>query len=329
MVVEVAVLTDRLSESDPIHSKYRQSHSSICALLRERGYRVRSLFAGLADDPEVLFANPPDFVLICYSNGAMLCRSLGGSGLLNYLERKGIPYSGSDEAALTLQADKAQAKERVSRHGILTADSWVVSPTNVDMPNHHCWPLFVKPLYGGDSIGIDHHSIVRNQEQLRFKVSQIHKNYEQPALIETYLSGREFTVAIFKSQRGYDSFPVEVIPPATASGERIVGLKRLRAESDPVVTQCAVHDLALAERLSTTAVSAFAALGGRGHGRIDLRMDANGLLHFLEANLMPGLGLSSSYISIALGLNGQGDWRSVITRILSIAAEERRAEEKR
>lgn len=234
--------------------------------------------------------------------------------LNDFLDRHGIAYMASSRKALDRESDKSWAKNIMRDSGVATARHFITTPdshlTAESIPLEY--PLFVKPLTGGDSRGIDANSIVYNFESFHSKVMEIHQSQALPCLVETYLSGREFSVGIFEDSANHKltAMPIEIIVDENKNGDRILDfdIKKFDRETVTAVTDILVH-----KQLSDLAKTAFKALGGKSFGRIDVKMDANHIPHFIEANLMPGL--RKGYFYRACLLNLDMDYEQMILRI--------------
>ena len=234
--------------------------------------------------------------------------------LNDFLDRHGIAYMASNRKALDRESDKSRAKNIMRDSGVATARHFITAPdthpTAGSVPLEY--PLFVKPLTGGDSRGIDANSIVYDFESFRSKVMDIHQSQALPCLVETYLSGREFSVGIFEdnASQKLTAMPIEIIVDENKNGDRILDfdIKKFDRETVTAVTDILVH-----KQLSDLAKTAFKALGGKSFGRIDVKMDANHVPHFIEANLMPGL--RKGYFYRACLLNLDMDYEKMILRI--------------
>ena len=234
--------------------------------------------------------------------------------LNDFLDRHGIAYMASNRKALDRESDKSRAKNIMRDSGVATARHFITAPdthpTAGSVPLEY--PLFVKPLTGGDSRGIDANSIVYDFESFRSKVMDIHQSQALPCLVETYLSGREFSVGIFEdnASQKLTAMPIEIIVDENKNGDRILDfdIKKFVRETVTAVTDILVH-----KQLSDLAKAAFKALGGKSFGRIDVKMDANQVPHFIEANLMPGL--RKGYFYRACLLNLEMDYEQMILRI--------------
>lgn len=206
------------------------------------------------------------------------------------LEKAGIQHTGSTRASHELGLYKDRAKRQISNHGLATA-RFFVAPFNqpyVEPKEKLNFPLFVKPVSGGGGQGVDEYSIVRTPEQLRSKIASLRANHNASVLVEDYLEGREFSVAIIKDQTSDEltAMPIELIAPHDVNGEAMLSkrVKSLDLDKAIAVNNPQEHDL-----ISSFAIDVFKALGARDYGRIDIRLDAKGTPHFLEANLIPSL----------------------------------------
>lgn len=223
--------------------------------------------------------------------------------LNDFLELHKISYIGSNHAALNREHDKGLAKSIVKKAGVVTAEYAVIKANSLPTckTTNMAYPVFVKPIIGGDSIGIDDFSLVFNQEQLGFKIKQIFNVLNCDALVESYLVGSEFSVGILDDEKSgvLTAMPIEIIAPKNKGGHRVLDFDIKRSDQEKVRQ---VKNKTLRKKLSETGTSAFAALGGRSFGRIDIKLCAKGIPHFIEANLMPGLSKGYFYRSCAINL---------------------------
>jgi len=223
--------------------------------------------------------------------------------LNNYLDQFHIPYIASNVTALNNESDKNRAKKTIQIAKIKTADFFVTEPgeylTKNSLPIK--FPLFLKPVVGGDSRGVDKNSIVLNFKNFVKKVLDIKNKQNSSCLVETYLSGKEYSVGIFEDSldKSLVAMPIEIIVKKNSNGHRILDFKIKKNDEEKVI---AVSDSKIFNRLSNLAKKSFTALGGKSFGRIDIKMDHKGIPHFIEANLMPGLRKGYFYRSCLLNL---------------------------
>ena len=148
---------------------------------------------------------------------------------------------------------------------------------------HLRFPLFVKPVKAGDSLGVDEHAVVADAAALRSQALHLADEYPE-LLVEEYIDGREFTVLVIGDVagkgRGTALSPIEYVFP---TGFRYKSYALKTSELHPEAN-IRVQDEALVTRLRDTAERIFAGFAGVGYARMDFRMDASGKIHFLEVN---------------------------------------------
>ena len=201
------------------------------------------------------------------------------------LEAYGIPFTFSSADVLILAMDKALAKLVVRQAGIDTADFVVVRSAR-DLPAVKLpYPLFVKPLAEGTSKGVQETSKVADRQQLTQKCLEVLRTYHQPALVETYLPGREFTVGLLGSGAATQVIGVAEVT-FKPGGDPSAYSYRNKMDAYDVLTP-ATDDTAVAA--GALALAAWRALGCRDAGRIDIRCDGEGRPAFIEVNPLAGL----------------------------------------
>ena len=224
--------------------------------------------------------------------------------LNDYLELNDILYIGSNKSSLLKESNKSRAKKIMHKLKITTAKFFTTEPgehkNEKSMPIK--FPLFVKPITGGDSRGIDKNSIVYNYPSFKKKVLEIKENQHLRCLVEKYLSGKEYSVGIFKDNQSglIEVMPIEIIVKKNINGHHILDFDIKKNDKEKVT---AVLDLKIFTELSILAKQSFTALKGKSFGRIDFKMDHLNNPHFIEANLMPGIRKGYFYRSCFLNLN--------------------------
>lgn len=212
------------------------------------------------------------------------------------LELLGIPYTGSDPLTLGICLDKSRAKEILSYYTIPTAPFVVVSSLAEFDTARALLPAVVKPLYEGSSKGILNTSVVRTQADLRREVKRVLTDYQEPALVEKFLSGREFTVALLGNSSSLQVFPiVELRLDKLPHGVNPIYSYEAKWVWDQLEHPIDMYDCPaqidqrLEARIKEVAVNAFQALRCRDWCRIDLRLDNTGEPNILELNPLPGI----------------------------------------
>jgi D-alanine-D-alanine ligase len=203
------------------------------------------------------------------------------------LDAYDIPYTFSDAVTQGLTLDKALAKRVVRDSGVPTPDFALVESIEDARAVDLALPLFAKPVAEGSSKGITGRSIVRTRDALVAVCESLLAAYRQPVLVETFLPGREFTVGIVGT--GRDAAALGVMEIAlTARAEPGVYSRQNKVDyQDRVVYSLLTAPPA--DEAVAVALAAWRSLGCRDGGRVDVRADANGRVHFLEINTLPGL----------------------------------------
>ena len=220
------------------------------------------------------------------------------------LEAYDIPYIASSRTALDNESDKNLAKKLILKAKIKTADFFVTEPDQHQNESSIpiSFPLFIKPVKGGDSRGIDSNSIAYNFSSFKKKVLEIKTKHNLSSLVETYLPGKEYSVGIFQDSINGTliAMPIEIIIKKNINGHCILDFDVKKDDEEKVI---AVTNKKILKKLSKLAKKAFKTLGGKSLGRIDIKMNHQGVPHFMEANLMPGLRKGYFYRSCLLNLD--------------------------
>ena len=212
------------------------------------------------------------------------------------LEMLGVPALGSDALTLSLTLDKAWCKDVVAAAGIaVPAQASVESPDqleNLRLPAE--FPLFVKPRWEGTAKGIVPSSRVEDRAALAREVARVVETYGQPALVEAFLPGAEYTVTVFGNA------PPRALPVLQRALERGSGIGLHAVEGDAPPGGWSHHapgalDGALEARLVDLALRSYRALRCRDFARVDFKLDAAGEPRFLEINPLPTFAPDGSF----------------------------------
>lgn len=203
------------------------------------------------------------------------------------LEAFDIAYVFSDPLVMAASLDKAVAKRLVQNAGVPVA-AFALVETEADLKRLSLpFPLFVKPIAEGTGKGCEFASIVRDRRALGKAVRSIHARFRQPALVEEFLPGREFTVGILGNgaeARVIGVFEIELL--SSAEPQVYSYLNKEECESRVRYVLC---DDVLARQAADVALRAFHALQCRDACRVDVRCNAAGMACFIEANPIAGL----------------------------------------
>ena len=246
------------------------------------------------------------------------------------LDMLGIPYTGSDPLTLATCLDKARTKEILSYHKIPNTKFLLVNKSEQVKAGDFEYPLMVKPVSEGSSKGIFTSSFVNNSSELKSEVKRILDEYNQPALIEEFLPGREFTVAIIGNgneadvlpvvEIKYNDFPEGFIPIYSYEAKWILDTK----ENPLEVFSCpAKVDKGLEKKIKSAALRTYNILRCRDWSRIDIRLDKKGEPNIIEVNPLPGIlpnPEENSCFPKAARAAGM-DYNTMINKVLFVAAK--------
>jgi D-alanine-D-alanine ligase len=208
----------------------------------------------------------------------------------------GFPITGSPALALGLTRYKYMSASLMVGAGVPIPPNTALLET-VRAVNEHKWqfPLIVQPGQEHAGIGLDRDSVVASKKALRLKVREILREYNQPALVQRFLPGREFNVGIIGGSRlrvlplaevDYTALPADIPPIMSYAAKWVETSTEYQKTS---VTCPANVEPELGQRISQVALRAFRAVGGRGYGRVDMRLDELGNPCVLEVNCNPCL----------------------------------------
>lgn len=212
------------------------------------------------------------------------------------LEMLRIPYLGSDPLTLGICLVKSRAKEILSYYGVPTAPHAVIGSLDECRNLRIGFPAIVKPLHEGSSKGVYDSCVVRNAEDLEREVQTVHATYGEPALVEEFLPGREFTVAMMGNGEGLRLLPVvEIRFDALPPGANPIYSYEAKWVWDTVEQPLDIYECParLGDRLrrgiESICRTAYTVLRCRDWTRIDVRCNAAGEPRVIEVNPLPGI----------------------------------------
>ena len=297
----------------------------VLSALRTLGYPFAML--GVHDDTqlirEMIERYQPDVI---FNMVEQFANSLGNENrITSFLELQGVPVTGCGSTGITLAKDKILSKKIASFHGIKVPQFMVHAPGNIVRLNEGVqFPLIVKPAREEASYGISLKSVVRNEEELVDRVCFVHERFEQEALVEEFIDGREVYVGVIGNER------LQCLPPR----EMTFG-KNVPVESR-FASYCVKWDEGYRDRwgiknrflpslssqaqakLNQICKDLYRALNLKGYARMDLRLTSNIEPVFIEANPNPMLAKDEDF---ALAARKAGiDYPKLIGKIISLAA---------
>ena len=290
-------------------------------------YNNVTLFEGNEDAYIKLKEIKPDIVFNVTEGLNGISREAQIPAMLDLLN---IPYTGSDPLTLSICLDKARTKEILSYHKISNSKFTTakkVSQINVEALSY---PLIVKPVSEGSSKGIYSSSFVTNKNELINEVNRVTEIYNQAVLIEEYLPGREFTVALLGNdddteilpivELNFEDFPDELAHIYSYEAKWLIDTKDnpLKAFTCPAKISQSLEQI-----INRTALQTFKVLNCKDWARIDLRLDNDGIPNVIEINPLPGIlpdpreNSSFPKAAFASGLT----YNEMINKVLYIAAK--------
>lgn len=244
------------------------------------------------------------------------------------LEMLQLPYTGSTPLTHAIVFNKAKTKEVLLANGISTLPFQLLFAPEEKLRRGLRYPLIVKPVAQGSSAGITNASVVNNVRELKSQVRWILNNFSQPALIEPFITGREFSVAMAGN-------PPRILPIIEADHSLLPkGYQPLDSlevkwffeeESEANHLRCPARlTSALRKKIEALCLNAWKALEIRDWCRVDIRCDANETPYVIEVNtpagLLPPEISTTSYFPLAARAAGI-EYEALLTLIIDTAKQ--------
>ncbi|MBI5345364.1 MAG: ATP-grasp domain-containing protein [Deltaproteobacteria bacterium] len=240
------------------------------------------------------------------------------------LELYGLKFTGSGPLTLGLALDKGITKDLLTSRDIMTPEHCVLREPPTKLKRNMQFPVIVKPLREDASLGIDSGAVVHKMKDFKKRVEFIINTFKQPAIVEEYIDGREFNVAVLGNGRD-----VRALPPAELlfvdfpeGVPRICSYEAKWISSSPLykktVPQCPADiPESLRDELQGVALKAYEIMGCRDYARVDMRLGEDGNIKVLEVNPNPDI---SSDAGLARAAMASGmDYKAFIAEIVNIA----------
>jgi D-alanine-D-alanine ligase len=226
--------------------------------------------------------------------------------VVSYLELLRLPYTGCNPRGMLLARDKALAKKLLQYHRIPVPD-FVMVPRGrkTKTPKHMKPPFIVKSLTQDASIGISLASVVDDDAKLRERVQFIHDSIATDAIVEEYIEGRELYCGVIGNERAqvlpvwemtFAKMPDDQHRIAT---ERVKWSPKYQEKMGIATAEAKELPEGAAERVQHISRRVYKTLEMSGYARIDLRLDANGAVHVLEANPNPQIAREEDFAASA------------------------------
>lgn len=220
------------------------------------------------------------------------------------LEMYGIPFLGSDGLTLSVSLDKRLTKMVAESVGIPVPGTpySVLGEKSFGSRSTAHGPRLVKPRYEGTAKGLSAASIVETEDELNAAVARIHELYKQDAMVEPFLAGPEFTVAVMGQ-------PLKACPVLERGLDAVTKLGSHVVKDGGEVLVSGSLTPELEATLKEWSLRLCEELGVRHFARLDFKCDDAGNPFFLEINPLPTFAVDQTFAILA-ELEGMefGEW---------------------
>lgn len=266
--------------------------------LEKNGHRVIIFFAETNDQLiEHLNSNKYDLVwssVYYFTKEEAYINNLENMKCISdILEEMHIPYVGSSAQVLKDMIDKYKTLEKIRMSGVETHKQFMIPVGGtIEELDFSEMKYFVKPSYESESNGVDEGSIVHNMTELKTRVRFVWEQFNQPALVEEYLSGEEYTVAMIGNGSDLQIMPIKNVIDSSAYDKYAIITQNLKVDKK-LTFEVPVNEI---EEINKLAMETKKIVGFWDHVRIDMRKDRNGVMRVIEVNGIPGLNPVKSRI---------------------------------
>ncbi len=248
------------------------------------------------------------------------------AGLYDLLQ---IPYTGSAPMTLAICQRKGLTKQILKTNDIPTPRFRQVKKPPIPKLYGLRYPLIIKPAWEDASAGVDQRAVVEHREQLEQRVHHVWKEFDQPALIEEYIDGRELGVSVIGNQKPR-VLPIEEMDFSDLPPD-MRGIISFESKWNPLHEVFHKGELicpaklprGVRRRAEEIALRTYQVLGCRDYARIDMRMDAGNKLYVLEVNPNPDLTEGVAFMSSAqaAGMSFSETLRTIVQEALARAPD--------
>ena len=283
----------------------REEVTGIEEILRDGGFSpyVLSVDNFSKDLVQTILRISPKFVF-------NLCEEINGKCELEMcvaglLEMMGVPYTGSGPFALGLALNKFNVKQMLRSAGVPVPRGYLVRWKQKVSARSSRFPVIVKPVHEDASLGINTNSVCRDFASLERQVSYIHDVYQQDALVEEFLDGREFNVSVIGDREPEVLAVSEIDFSRMPEDEPRIVSYRAKWDEESTMYECTVPicpaDIPkrLADRVKAIARRSYQTVGCRDYARVDMRTDSSGHPFVLEVNPNPDISPKAGFARAA------------------------------
>lgn len=255
---------------------------------------------------------------VIYNSCTGITNKMEQANVVGMLEMSGIPFVGSSLSTHIFGLHKNISKLLFESVGIPTANFQVFYTGEEAVRSKLKYPLLVKPVHEGSSLGITDNSVVYNELDLKNEISKILSIFNQPALVEEFIIGREFTVGVMGND-DLEVMPIQEIIYDTKDGKGYMTVD-IKAR-DAIDVQCPADlEAEVAEEIKNYAKKAYKVLGCNEYARIDVRLASDGIPYFLEINTLPGMQPDYSDFPRVAKVGGY-TYEALIEKLLNLALD--------
>jgi len=309
-------------------SEFDSEHTvqAIASAIRNNGHSVDLVEVSSCNLLVHFRQNPVDIVFNIAEGKSGRCRESQVPAILDLLN---IPYTGSNTFSLAIALDKALTKKILISEGIPTPNYQLFKKGTEPLNPALKFPLIVKPNREGSAKGINLNNVVFNKQRLYEEVNKVLGVYDQEALVEEFIEGKELTVGILENGKT-TIFPILEIDFSTCSksNEYFYSWRMKEYQGDanlgltPTFHCPARLDKEIENRVKEIALRTHHAIGCYDISRTDIRLSADNIPYVLEINPLPGLDpLESNFPMMAKAAGMQ--YEKLVGAILASASERR------
>lgn len=292
--VKYAIPSKSLNSQKEAEFDSPQTIAAIKEILVDAGHRVINIEA---DEQSYLkFLNHKNDIDLVFNIAEGLRGNIREAQIPAMLEMLGIPYTHSSALSHAISLNKSLTKKILAYHGIETPLFQHITDVDTDIDPRLRFPLIVKPNAEGSSKGIFNENLVFDKLKLKERIAWVFSNFYHDVIIEEFLTGREFTVAVLGNnppkvlpiiEQRYDIFPENM--PHFASYEA----KWLFEDNLPNPHDAYYCPAPLTQKLKgeieKISLSTWRAIDAKDVIRIDMRLNSDGNPSILEVNTLPGM----------------------------------------
>jgi len=315
-------------ESKPLDyfSEYDSAETinAIIGAIKKKGHCVEALDVEYPKLFSYFRENSVDMVFNIAEGSSGKFRESEVPAILDYLN---IPYTGSGTFSLALALNKAITKKILKAENIPTPNFQLFTKGNEELDPALKFPLIVKPNCEGSAKGINKANVVDNADDLFKRVREILDAYQQEALVEEFIEGKELTVGILENGKTRVLPILEIdFSDCKNSGEYFYSWKMKEYQGNkelglvPTFHCPARLDKSVQERIAEVALKTHRAVGCLDISRTDIRLDKSNVPYVLEINPLPGLDPKESNFPIMAYAAGM-QYEDLIEAIILSASE--------